>query len=59
MTGLRVNLLSKQLVVYLHSLHLFVALLQPLVILTQLADVVARFGEDASFTLRNTDTVRR
>lgn len=48
-----VNLLSKQLVVHLDSLHLFVTVLQPLVILTQLADVVARFGQDASFTLRN------
>lgn len=49
-----VNLLSKQLVVHLDSLHLFVALLQSLVTLTQLSDVVTGFGQDASFTLRNT-----
>lgn len=49
-----VNLLSKQLVVQLDSLHLFVTLLQSLVILTQLTDVVTSFGQDASFTLRNT-----
>lgn len=46
--------MSKQLVVHLHPLHLFVTLLQSLVILTQLSDVVASFGQDASFTLRNT-----
>ena len=46
-----VNLLSKQLVVHLHPLHLFVTLLQSLVTLTQLSDVVAGFGQDASFTL--------
>lgn len=50
-----VHLLSQQLVVHLDSLHLFVALLQPLVVLAQLADVVTGFGQDASFTLRNTE----
>lgn len=51
---LEVNLLSKQLVVHLDPLHLFVTLLQSLVTLTELSDVVASFGQDASFTLRNT-----
>lgn len=49
-----VNLLSKQLVVHLDSLHLFITLLQSLVTLTQLSDVVTSFGQDASFTLGNT-----
>ena len=49
-----VNLLSEQVVVHLDSLHLFVALLQSLVVLAQLPDVVTGFGQDASFTLRNT-----
>lgn len=46
-----VNLLSQQLVVHLHPLHLLVTLLQSLVILTQLSNVVACFGQNASFTL--------
>lgn len=49
-----VHLLSEQLVVHLNLLHLFVAVLQALVALTQLSDVVAGFGQDASFTLRST-----
>lgn len=44
-------LLPAQLVVHLDPLHLLQALLQPLVALPQLADVVARFGQDAAFTL--------
>lgn len=47
------DLLSEQLVVHLHPLHVFVALLQPLVALTQLPDVVTSFGQDASFTLQS------
>lgn len=46
-----VNLLSQQLIVHLHPLHLLVTLLQSLVILTQLSNVVACFGQNASFTL--------
>lgn len=47
-----VDLLAEQLVVHLHPLHLLVALLQLLVVLPQLSDVVAGFGQDPSFTLK-------
>lgn len=52
--------MSEQFVVHFDSLHLFVAFLQSLVVLTQLSDVVTGFGQDASFTLRiTTDSVEK
>lgn len=56
--GLGADLLPQQLVVHLHPLHLLVALLQSLVVLTQLSDVVAGFGQDASFTLETIESTQ-
>ena len=44
-------LLSAELVVHLYSLHLFDTVQEPLVILTELSDVVTRLRQDAPFTL--------
>lgn len=44
-------LLPAQLIVHLYPLHFLQTLLQSLVALPQLADVVARFRQDASFAL--------
>lgn len=46
------HLLPEQLVVHFYPLHLLVALLELLVVLPQLSDVVAGFGQDPSFTLQ-------
>lgn len=57
-TGSGADLLPQQLIVHLHPLHLLVALLQSLVVLAKLSDVVAGFGQDASFTLETTESTQ-
>lgn len=50
--GRLAHLLSEEFVVHLDFLHFIETLMEPVVGLTQLLDVIAGLGQDASFTLR-------